>query len=256
MNKMYYHFQNLSSFYNKLRTTDLEPIIFICKKLQNRSNLKGADIGCGGGRYDLLLLKHLPKLHLICGDINEAMIKETTSYLEQHGQKNFTTHFIDASNLQLPEGALDFVSSFNAIHHFEPVEFLNQACKALKRGGYAFVYTRLKSQNTHNIWGRFFPGFIEKEDRLYDLSQIEKWSNKIEYLTLKAIHFFRFKRILPLKVLVSQAENKHYSTFSFYTNDEFDKAMKNFKQKIENNFMDIERVQWNDENVMILFYKD
>ena len=94
---MYYHFQNLSGFYNELRTTDLEPIIFICKKLQNRSNLKGADIGCGGGRYDLLLLKHLPKLHLICGDINEAMIKETTCYLEQHGQKNFTTHFIDVT---------------------------------------------------------------------------------------------------------------------------------------------------------------
>jgi SAM-dependent methyltransferase len=253
---MYYHFQNLSSFYNKFRTTDLEPIIFIGKKLQNRSNLKGADIGCGGGRYDLLLLKHLPELHLICGDINEAMIKETTSYLEQHGQKNFTTHFIDASNLQLPEGALDFVSSFNAIHHFEPVEFLNQACKALKRGGYAFIYTRLKSQNTHNIWGRFFPGFIEKEDRLYDLSQIEKWSNKIEDLTLKAIHFFRFKRVHPLKVLVSQAENKHYSTFSFYTDIEFDNALKNFKQKIENNFADIERVHWNDENVMILFCKD
>ncbi len=256
MSTMDKHFRNLSCIYNELRTTDLEPIILICEKLQKRSNLKGADIGCGAGRYDLLLLKHLPELHLICGDINEAMIKETVCYLEQHGQKNFSTHFIDASDLQLPEGALDFVSTFNAIHHFEPIEFLNQACMALKHGAYAFVYTRLKSQNTHNIWGRFFPGFIEKEDRLYDLSQIEKWSNKIEYLTLKSIHFFKFKRVLPLKVLVSQAGNKHYSTFSLYTDDEFDKALKNFKQKIENDFEDIERVQWSDENVMILFCKD
>ena len=252
---MYYHFQNLSSFYNELRTTDLEPIIFLCRKLQNRSNLKGADIGCGGGRYDLLLLKHLPKLHLICCDINEAMIKETTIYLEQHGQKNFTTHFIDASDLQLPEGALDFVSTFNAIHHFEPVEFLNQAGRALKGRGYLFVYTRLKSQNMRNIWGKFFPEFIEREDRLYDLSQIEEWINNLEALALEAIHFFKFKRTLSLKQLLSQAERKHYSTFSLYTEGEFEKALKQFEQEIEKNFEDTERVQWFDENVMILLRK-
>ena len=253
---MYYHFQNLSSFYNELRITDLEPIIFICKKLQNRSNLKGADIGCGGGRYDLLLLKHLPELNLICGDVNEAMIRETNSYLKCHGQKNFSAHCIDASDLKLPKGALDFLSTFNAIHHFEPVEFLNQAGRALKEGGYVFVYTRLKSQNMRNIWGKFFPEFIEKEDRLYDLSQIKEWINKLESLRLETIHFFNFKRVLPLKQLLSQAEKKHYSTFSLYTEVEFDKALKIFKNKIKRNYEDIERVQWGDENVMMLFCKD
>jgi SAM-dependent methyltransferase len=256
MNKMYYHFHNLSSFYNELRTTDLEPIIFICKKLQNRSNLKGADIGCGGGRYDLLLLKHLPELQLICGDVNEAMIRETTSYLRCHGQKNFSAHCIDASDLKLPERALDFLSTFNAIHHFEPVEFLNQADRALKEGGYVFVYTRLKSQNMRNIWGKFFPEFVEKEDRLYDLSQIEEWINKLKSLRLEAIHFFNFKRALPLKQLLFQAEKKHYSTFSLYTEVEFDKALKIFKNKIKKNYKDTELVQWSDENVMILFCKD
>ena len=42
---MYNHFKSLSCIYNELRTTDLEPIIFLCEKLQNRNNLKGADIG-------------------------------------------------------------------------------------------------------------------------------------------------------------------------------------------------------------------
>jgi len=129
---MYNHFENLSCFYNELRTTDLEPIMFICEKLQNRGNLKGADIGCGGGRYDLLLLKHLPELQLICGDVNEAMIRETACYLENYGQKNFSAYCLDASDLKLPKGALDFVATFNAIHHFEPVVFLNLAGRALK----------------------------------------------------------------------------------------------------------------------------
>ena len=255
-NNMHEHFENLSCFYNELRTTDLEPIIFIRTKLQNRSNLKGADIGCGGGRYDLLLLKHLPELQLICGDLNEAMISETTCYLEGHGQKNFSTHCIDAADLQLPKGALDFVSTFNAIHHFEPVEFLNQAGRALIDGGYVFVYTRLKSQNMRNIWGRFFPGFVEKENRLYDLLQIEAWSDKLESLRLEAIHFFKFKRALPLKQLLFQAEKKHYSTFSLYNEVDFDRALNRFKENIQRNFKNIERVQWSDENVMIVFCKN
>ena len=74
------HFRNLSCIYNELRTTDLEPIILICEKLQKRSNLKGADIGCGAGRYDLRLLKHLPELHLICGDRNEAKLARGYKY--------------------------------------------------------------------------------------------------------------------------------------------------------------------------------
>ena len=253
---MHKHFKSLSCFYNDLRTTDLEPILFICKKLQNRCNLKGADIGCGGGRYDLLLLKHLPELQLTCGDVNEAMISETTSYLKRHGQNNFSAHCIDASDLKLPKGALDFISSFNAIHHFEPIDFLNQAGKALKEGGYVFVYTRLKSQNRRNIWGKFFPGFVEKENRLYDLVQIEEWSDKLKSLRLETIHFFKFKRTLSLKQLLSQAEKKHYSTFSLYNEVEFDNALKRFKENIKRNLEDIERVQWNDENVMILFCKN
>ncbi len=107
-----------------------------------------------------------------------------------------------------------------------------------------------------NIWGRFFPGFSEKEDRRYDFSQMEKWIEKVELLTLEAIHFFKFKSVLSLEELLSMAENKHYSTFSLYSEAELDKALKSFKQNIKNNFADTERVQWTDENVMIFFIKE
>jgi SAM-dependent methyltransferase len=68
------------------------------------------------------------------------MIKETTCYLEEHGQKNLSARGVDASDLQLPQGALDFVSTFNAIHHFAPVRLFNHAREALKAEGYVFVY--------------------------------------------------------------------------------------------------------------------
>ena len=96
----------------------------------------------------------------------------------------------------------------------------------------------------------------EKENRLYDLVQVEEWSDKLESLRLEAIHFFKFKRTLSLKELLSQAEKKHYSTFSLYTEVEFDKALKRFEENIMRNLEDIEHVQWNDENIMILFCKN
>ena len=49
------HFTNISRSYNDLRTTDLDPVRYIQEKLRDRTTISGADIGCGGGRYDLLL---------------------------------------------------------------------------------------------------------------------------------------------------------------------------------------------------------
>ena len=256
MNNMYDHFSNLSTSYNDLRTTDHEPILFVGEKLAGNDKILGADIGCGGGRYDLLLLQNLPGLHLICGDINDAMLEETSRYLKSHNQENFSVHRGDASDLQLPDNELDFIITFNAIHHFDPVLFLDKAEKALKKGGCLFVYTRLENQNARNIWGRFFLNFKEKEDRLYDFSRIEEWPEKVESLSLEEIRFFRFKRAASLTYLLQQAENKHYSTFSLYTDDEFKEALNVFKQQVESHFSEVERVEWIDENIMIVFRKD
>lgn len=256
MNKMYSHFSKLSASYNVLRTTDHEPVLYIKEKLGSKDPIRGADIGCGGGRYDLLLLEALPGLELICGDINESMIEETTSYLEDHGHRNFCARRIDAGDLQLPDKSLDFIATFNAIHHFDPLIFLNQAGKAIKNGGHIFAYTRLDSQNERNIWGQFFPNFREKEDRLYDLSEIDQWAGGIEAIYLEEIRFFRFKRIVSLEDLLNQAKKRHYSTFSLYSDDEFSAALTGFKQEIERRFEDVRQIEWTDENVMILFRKE
>lgn len=253
---MYKHFSDLSTSYNTLRTTDHEPVIFLREKLQRKEHFRGADIGCGGGRYSLLLLQHLPGLHLICGDANEAMVQETARYLEQHGQKNFSAQCIDASSLQLPNGALDFVIAFNAIHHFDPVIFLKQAERALRDMGYVFVYTRFKSQNARSIWGRFFPKFAEKETRLYELTQVEKWSNELKSLALDTIRFFRFRRAASLSRLTDQAKRKHYSTFSLYPEHEFDKALGDFIKNVKGHFSNPENIRWIDENVMLVFRKE
>ena len=51
------HFSKIASSYKEMRTTDIEPILFINKKLKGLTRVKAADIGCGAGRYDLVFFK-------------------------------------------------------------------------------------------------------------------------------------------------------------------------------------------------------
>ena len=53
---------------------DIEPVRFIQRSLTGVQPLRAAEIGCGPGRYSLLLLRTLPELNLLCGDVNEAML--------------------------------------------------------------------------------------------------------------------------------------------------------------------------------------
>lgn len=250
------HFTNLSRSYNGLRTTDLEPVRYVQEKLRDRKAVYGADIGCGGGRYDLMLLELVPGLSLICADANEAMLEETVRLLESNGHMNFCTQRSDASAMALPQNSLDFITTFNAIHHFDPVVFLQQASSSVKDGGYVFVYTRLRSQNARNVWGRFFPGFNEKERRLFRMNDIEAWMDSVDGMSLSEIVFFKFRRVASMDRLINQAQNKHYSTFSLYDDVEFAESLLLFREELERHFRDPLHIEWIDENVMLTFRKD
>ena len=256
MMAMHNHFTALSEKYNQVRATDLDPISYICDVLGRHDPLQGADIGCGAGRYDLLLLQHLPALHLTCCDVNEHMLQQTTKYLVANHVHNFRTRQVDATSPFLPMNSLDCVFCFNAIHHFQPSSFLARCTDALRPGGHGFIYTRLRSQNEKSIWGRFFPMFNEKEARLFSLSDIENWTGDLHSLNLEEIRFFRFKRRASLAQLLDRARDKHYSTFSLFLPEEFRQSLSGFRENVLKHFPDSEHIQWTDQNTMLVFRKD
>lgn len=249
------HFSSVAESYNDIRTTDLEPVTFVRDVLGQRQSVRAADIGCGGGRYSLLLFQHLPGLHLTCNDMNESMLAGTAAYLAEHGVESFRTVNADIAHLQLPAGTLDAVLTFNAIHHFDPHLFLIRAGSALTAGGYVFIYTRLQGQNRRNIWGQWFPGFAETETRLHRLSDVERWGEAAGSLSLDSIKFFRYPRSASVSELLYQAHSKHYSTFSLYSAADLERATAEFERNIRARFPDPDRVEWSDENVMIVFRK-
>jgi len=248
------HFTRLASFYSQFRTFDHEAINYITKKLAPMSNIAAADIGCGDGRYSIKLIEKLRnRLSLTCVDNNYEMLRQISNIL--YNFKNLQTKYAFAEKLPFDDNSLDCIFSFNAIHHFKINEFAKECNRVLKNNGLLFIYTRLKEQNESNIWGKFFPDFSKKENRLFDNHSLTECISSQTSLNLKSTESFQHNRSSDIRTLVSKAENKHYSTFSLYTVSEFEKSLGKFKQNIYQNFSNPENIQWVDENIMSVFKK-
>ena len=248
------HFSQVASIYSQVRTIDYELINYITKKLASMSNIVAADIGCGDGRYSIKLIEKLRnRLSLTCVDNNYEMLQQISKISSNF--QNLQTKQAFAEKIPFDDNSLDCIFSFNAIHHFKINEFAKECNRILKNNGLLFIYTRLKDQNESNIWGKFFPDFSKKENRLFDIQSLTKCISNQTNLNLKSSEFLRHKRSSNLQTLVTNAEMKHYSTFSLYTISEFEKSLGKFKQNIYQNFNNPENIQWVDENTMFVFQK-
>ena len=232
------HFSVIAGHYRDVRTTDEEPVRFIRDALAGRAAIAAADIGCGDGRYDLLLFRHLPNLHLACVDGSREMLAKLSGYLAGEGIADFETINASVEEMAFEDESLDCVFTFNAVHHFDFPLFLAKAGRAIRKDGQIFIYTRTPDQNAGSVWGRHFPGFREKETRLYRLEEMERWIGETGRLTLIAAKTFRYARTSSLKRLLAQARSRHYSTFSLYTEEEFEEACNAFENTIRRRFDD------------------
>ena len=257
MERTHTHFSKIAHIYKDVRTTDLEPILFIERKLQSLNKIEVADVGCGEGGYDIELFHHLGEgLYLTCIDDNEKMLNELAKNLKERKIRNFKAINAPARALPLADNSLDAIVTFNAVHHFAFLDFLKESCRVLKDNGYLFIYTRLRSQNRRNIWGRFFPKFHEKEKRLYEQSELEEMVEQIPTLELESAEYFKYKRRAKLEWLVTLATHHHYSTFYLYDEKEFEEALKKFRGNITHHFKDPDSIIWDDENIMLVIRKN
>jgi len=253
LNKMHDHFLHIAPQYRQLRTTDLEPILFITNKLQDLPKVHAADIGCGAGRYSLKFVQHLgEKCHLFCLDNNREMLRHLREHFVKNSITNFTPIRSDSHKIPLQTDSLDCVMSFNAIHHFSLPDFLRESSRVLKNNGRLFVYTRLREQNAKTIWGMHFPSFNKKEDRLYELDELKSAFEKDPNLNINSVKFFEHHRVYPLEKLVEQVKNHHYSTFKFYKKQEFREALHKFVQNILNHYDDLDNITWKDQNTLLV----
>ena len=245
------HFSKIASKYKDLRTTDFGHIQHIKNRLSEKPGISIADVGCGDGRYSLEILKCLgDDCYLHCIDYNENMLKSLKNYLIDNNILNFCARPGNANKLPLENDSMDCIVTSNAIHHFDIQRFLAEVYGCLKENGKAFIYTRLRDQNSRNIWGRYFPLFTEIEDRLFEFDELRYAVKKAE-MKIVDTRVFGHDRTSNLSSLIKKAKSNHYSTFALYEKDEFEKSFETFEQNIKDNFNDLENIQWQDENILL-----
>jgi len=184
-----------------------------------------ADVGCGDGRYVLEFLKCFDdSFYIHCVDYNENMLISLEDHLREQNITNFCVRQGDANRLPLDTNSMDCIVTFNAIHHFDVPKFLSESIRALKDDGHLFIYTRLRNQNFRSIWGEHFPLFVDMEDRLYELDELEQHIKNAD-LNIHSTRVFGYSRTSSLDRLVHQARNNHYSTFALYDKETFDESL-------------------------------
>lgn len=256
MKKIQHHFSKIAPIYRDKRTTDTEHISHIVNKLKRYEQVTAADVGCGAGRYDLQLFLELGnKLKLYCVDSNKDMLHSLSVLLKGNRINNFKTVVSPAHKLPIDSNKLDCVLTFNAVHHFQLVGFLKESFRVLKEGGYLFIYTRLRSQNRRNIWGKYFPLFNKKENRLFEVDELRFLIEMVPGLVIESTRRFKYYRNSGQKRLVEQAQSHHYSTFALFTKREFLNSLRRFKINLTRHFSDTEDVHWIDENILFVIRK-
>jgi SAM-dependent methyltransferase len=240
------HFERVAAVYESLRTTDEAPVRTISQLLPDRP-VTGLDIGCGTGRYTRLLRALLPDgSRLAASDVSAAMLAQLTAGSRGHAG-GVVPLLAAAEQLPLRAASLDLVTAFNCVHHFDLGRFLTAAARVLAPGGQLFIYTRTPQQNARTIWGRYFPGFTEHEQRLHSEAAFRAAVRRTGGLTVVATQIFRHPRSSTAGRLQAQAEGRHYSTFSLYPPEELRAAIATFLARLPG-----PEVCWVDEHLLVV----
>ena len=240
------HFERVAVVYESLRTTDEAPVRAIGQLLPGRP-VTGLDIGCGTGRYTRLLRALLPDGSLlVAADVSAAMLAQLRAASRGHA-RGVVPLLAAAEELPLRTASLDLVTAFNCVHHFDLARFLAAAARVLQPGGQLFIYTRTPQQNARTIWGRYFPGFTEHEQRLHSQAAIRDAVRRTDGLTMIAAQTFQHPRTSTAERLGAQAQGRHYSTFSFYTPQELRAAIATFLARLPG-----PEVCWVDEHLLVI----
>ena len=119
--------------------------------------------------------------------------------------------------------------------------------RVLAPGGQLFIYTRTPQQNARTVWGRYFPGFTEHEQRLHSKAAFRDAVRRTGGLTVVATQTFSHPRESTAERLQAQAEGRHYSTFSFYTPEELRASTAAFLARLPS-----PEVCWVDEHLLVV----
>jgi len=203
------HFKQVAGRYESLRTTDEAPVRRIGQLLPDHP-VTALDVGCGTGRYTRLLSGLLPDGSLlIASDISAPMLAELKAGNDGHAA-GVVPLLSTAEALPLGTASLDLITAFNCVHHFDLGRFLTAVSRVLRPDGQLFIYTRTPQQNARTIWGRYFPGFPEREQRLHSEATLRDAVGRTDGLEAVATQVFKHQRSSTVELCANAVTSARY----------------------------------------------
>ena len=159
------HFERVAVVYESLRTTDEAPVRAIGQFLPGRP-VTGLDVGCGTGRYTRLLRALLPDgSRLAAADVSAAMLAQLRAASRGHAGGVVPPRRPPNSCRSDRQPGPGHRVQLRAPLRPRPLPGRRRPGAAARRP--AVHLHRTPQQNARTIWGRYFPGFTEHEQRLH-----------------------------------------------------------------------------------------
>ena len=247
------HFNEVANCYEQLRdNVYLIDIIDIMKKYITKNDIL-MDIACGTGRISTNVCRLLD-LKLILVDKNIRMLDVAMKKINMQYKRNklinmdiydFLENNGKKDNVKIND--INIFTCFNAIHWIG-LGLFKKLEEKMSPGSLFVILTRTKQQNKESFFGLNFPQFADKETRLFSLNQLLDEFKKCN-LSVVDTKFLKYQISQKKSKLLEQAKKKSYSTFQLYSNEEYEKAMRIFKDNIASK-PNILKVNYN--NLLIL----
>jgi ubiquinone/menaquinone biosynthesis C-methylase UbiE len=253
------HFRTLAPRYRELREFDVHVVHRVSLELQHLSDTVSRvailDVGAGTGRYTEAVVQYAGVSRLryrgvACDATHEMLGSQVVHHLPGTGSIDRVIGL--AESLPFAARSFNAVLSFNAIHHFDLSAFLADVARVLRSHGRLIVYTRTPEQNQHTIWGQCFPHFAERETRLYGESTLRAavyGTNEFESVDLLEMPW-KLRTSLPR--LLDQARSGAYSTFRFYSPQEFERALGAFEARVRADCDDPSAITAPNDHLLVL----
>jgi len=97
----------------------------------------GLDVGCGSGRWSVLVAPRVAHLHLLDASADAlAVARNNLSRVS-----NATFHLASVGDIPLPDGSLDFAFSLGVLHHVpDTLSAIKEVASKLKKGAPFLIY--------------------------------------------------------------------------------------------------------------------
>jgi len=188
---------------------------FALLPLDRLRDAEGFDLGCGSGRWALMVAPQVRKLH--CIDPSPKALEVCRRKLA--GIPNAQVHLAGAHDIPLPDGSQDFGYSLGVLHHIPDTEAALKQCIAKLRAGAPFLVYLYYTFDNRPAWFRALWRISDVGRR--GISRLPFGLRRAAAEVIAAVVYFPLARLARsasrMGADVSHWPLSHYREVGFYT---------------------------------------